>query len=140
MHPLRAILGKSASLNVQVFRYLISGGTAFVVDFSILWLLTEVAHMHYLFSSIIANVVGLVITYLFSIYWVFDTRTLDNRVAEFTIFAAIAGFGTLLTTLSMWFITECIGVPYLLSKVITTLFIAVLNFILKKQILFKAKV
>lgn len=130
---------KSASLYVQVFRYLVSGGTAFIVDFSTLWLLTEVVHLHYLLSSVIANVVGLVITYIFSIFWVFDTRSVDNRVAEFTIFAAIAGFGTLLTTLLMWFITECIGVQYLLSKVITTLCIAVLNFVLKKQLLFKVK-
>ncbi len=130
---------KSASLHVQMFRYLVSGGTAFVVDFSTLWLLTEVVHLHYLLSSVIANVVGLVITYIFSVFWVFDTRSVDNRVAEFTIFAAIAGLGTLLTMLLMWFITECIGVQYLFSKVITTLCIAVLNFVLKKQLLFKSK-
>lgn len=139
MQLLQTLTRKSASLTVQICRYLISGGTAFVVDFSTLWILTEVAHMHYLLSTVLANILGLVVTYLFSIFWVFDTRSVDNRVAEFSIFAAIAGFGTLLTTLLMWFVTECIGVQYLLSKVITTILIAVLNFILKKRLLFKTK-
>ena len=40
--------GKSGNLAVQVFRYLVSGGTAFVVDAGLLALLTELFGREYL--------------------------------------------------------------------------------------------
>lgn len=131
------IKGRSSELKVQVFRYLISGGTAFVLDFSTLWFLTEIVNFHYLISSILANGVGLIVTYLFSILWIFDKRIVKNRVVEFSIFIVIGVIGAALTIFFMWVITELIGVHYLISKVITVLLVALTTFVLKKKVLFK---
>lgn len=131
------ITGRSSELKIQVFRYLISGGTAFVLDFSTLWFLTEIMNFHYLLSSILANGVGLIVTYIFSIFWIFDNRTIKNWVAEFFIFVMIGVVGAVLTIFFMWIITELIGFHYLVSKVITVLLVSLFTFVLKKKILFK---
>lgn len=121
---------------IQLFRYLFSGGIAFIADFGLLYLLTDIFHLHYLLSTIISFSVGLVITYLFSISWVFNERRVKNRTYEFLIFAVIGGIGLLLTTLFMWFFTDYAHLHYLLSKIITTIIVFVWNFIAKKYILF----
>ena len=43
--------GKTDNTIVQLFRYTFVGGFAFVVDFGLLYVLTEYAHFHYLLSA-----------------------------------------------------------------------------------------
>ena len=97
-------LHKSPDIRIQAFRYLISGGTAFLVDAGLLALLTEsFGEQHLLLWTAIAFSVGLLITYLFSILWVFDKRSLKNRSAEILIFVLIGICGLGLTEALMWF-------------------------------------
>lgn len=131
------IKGEKSILVYQIFRYILSGGVAFIIDFSILWFFTEIVDFHYLVSSVIANTVGLIVTYIFSIRWIFDSRSVKNRIVEFIIFALIGVIGILLTIFFMWLITDIIGISYLISKIITVGFVAVIGFIFKKYILFR---
>lgn len=124
---------------VQLLRYLISGGVAFVVDASLLYLLTEWGGFHYLLSTVISYSVGLVITYLFSILWVFDARDVNNRALEFSIFTLIGVMGLGLTSLLMWLFTSKLGLFYLFSKMVVTVIVFIWNFIAKKILLFRGK-
>ena len=45
---------------LQFFRYLFVGGIATIVDWGILFLLTDLAHIYHLVSAIIAFVAGLI--------------------------------------------------------------------------------
>ncbi len=127
------------NLFIQIFRYLFSGGVAFIVDFSLLYILTDVCGVYYLLSTIISFIIGLIITYLFSISWVFNQRKLNNRLFEILIFSIIGGIGLLLTTFFIWLFTDILHVHYLISKIVTTIIVFVWNFIAKKYILFTKK-
>ena len=127
------------NLFIQIFRYLFSGGVAFIVDFSLLYVLTDVCDVYYLLSTIISFIIGLIITYLFSISWVFNQRKLNNRLFEILIFSIIGGIGLLLTTFFIWLFTDILHVHYLISKIVTTIIVFVWNFIAKKYILFTKK-
>lgn len=129
----------SGNLFVQLTRYFVSGGVAFVVDASLLYVLTEWLGLHYLFSTVLSYSVGLVITYLFSILWVFDSRSVDNRVLEFSVFASIGVMGLGLTSLFMWLFTSRCGLYYIISKAITTVIVFVWNFVAKKLLLFRKR-
>ena len=136
----KLLKGPSGDIRIQAFRYLISGGTAFLVDTGLLALLTELfGREHLLVWTAIAFCVGLLITYLFSILWVFDNRSLKSRTAEVGIFVAIGVIGLGLTELLMWAFAEKAGLHYLLSKIITTVLVFVWNFAAKKLILFRSK-
>ena len=126
----------SGNIFIQIFRYFFAGGIAFVIDFLLLYFLTDVLQLYYLFSSIVGFTVGLVITYLLSIFWIFDQRRFKNRTHEFLIFAIIGIVGLSLTTLCMYIFTTTIGLHYLLSKIITVVLVSFVNFVLKKTILF----
>ena len=131
--------GKTGNLFVQLVRYFISGGVAFVVDFSLLYLLTEICSVHYILSSVISFTVGLIITYVFSITWIFDKRSIKNRRTEFLIFAVIGGIGLLFTSFFMWLFTDIFNFHYLISKIFTTIIVFCWNFAAKRFILFSGK-
>ena len=123
----------------QLFRYVVAGGVAFCVDFGLLWLLHQYVHLSLLLSQAISFSAGVVVTYLFSIRWVFDYRSVANHTAEFLVFALINLIGLGLTTLLMWLFAERIGIHYLLSKVLTTVIVTLWNFFAKRKTLFSKR-
>jgi len=130
----------SGRLWVQIFRYLISGSLAFVADAGLLTLLTELlGEGLILLWTGISFCVGLTVTYLLSILWVFDSRSLSSRTAELAVFAAIAVVGLGFTEVLMWLFAVRIGVHYLLAKMMTTVIVFIWNFSAKKTILFREK-
>ena len=124
---------------IQLFRYGFVGGAAFLVDYGVLVLLTEVFGMHYLLSAPISFILGLVTNYLLSVVWVFNNRTLGNRWAEFTVFAIIGVIGLGLNALIMYVCTDKMGIHYMISKIISTVIVFFWNFFARKVVLFKAK-
>jgi putative flippase GtrA len=139
MNPISTLTAKTSGLTGQLFRSLVVGGGAFVVDFAVLYALTEFGRLHYLVSAAIAFLVGIAINYGLSIAWVFVRRTLANRVHEFTIFALIGVAGLLLNLALMWFFTEISGLHYLHSKAVAAILIFLFKFATRKTILFSEK-
>lgn len=121
---------------VQIFRYMIAGFSAFIVDTSVLFLLTDFLHIYYLLSTIFAFLIGLLVSYLINIYWVFNKRKKEERKVEIMIFVIISIVGLLLTLALMWLFTSIFKVYYLYSKILTTLIVLAWNFSAKKKILF----
>jgi putative flippase GtrA len=128
---------KTDSLLIQLFRYTFVGGIAFLVDFGSLFALTEFCGVHYLISAAIAFILGLVTNYLLSIIWVFSRRILKSRWLELYIFALIGVVGLGFNELFIWFFTERINLHYLLSKIVSTVFVYLWNFFARKYILFR---
>lgn len=131
-----AFSGKTNNTFLQLFRYTFVGGFAFLVDFSILFVLTEYFHIHYLLSAAISFIFGLVINYFLSVKWVFNNRVINNRLLEFLFFALIGLIGLGLNELFLWFFTDFLLIYYLLSKIITTFIVYFWNFFARKIMLF----
>lgn len=120
----------------QLFRYTLVGGLAFVFDFGSLFILTEYLKIYYLISAAIAFLLGLTTNYILSIIWVFEKRTLANKWIEFFVFSSIGIVGLGLNEFIMWFFTDILYWYYLLSKIISTVFVFLWNFFIRKFVLF----
>ncbi len=120
----------------QFLRYIFVGGFAFIVDFGSLFLLTHFFSIHYLISAAIAFILGLATNYVLSIAWVFNKRALRSQWLEIAVFSFIGLVGLGLNEVFMWAFTELAGLPYLVSKVVSTVFILIWNFAARKKILF----
>lgn len=127
----------SSNIFVQLLRYGISGGVAFAVDFLLMVALRELADIPEVAAGTISFGIGLIITYLFSIFWIFDKRRMRSVVAEFITFAIIGAVGLLLTYWLMSLFVNSYAVNYMLAKIITTVIVTLWNFIAKKLILFR---
>lgn len=122
---------------IQLFRYTFVGGVAFIVDFAALFVLTEYFHIYYLTSAALAFLLGLTVNYILSIVWVFSKHTLRNKWYEFGVFALIGIIGLGFNEFFIWFFTESVHFHYLLSKVVSTIFVYSWNFFTRKFILFR---
>jgi putative flippase GtrA len=132
----RVLVGQTSDSRIQFLRYLVVGGVATVGDFSTLFVFTHWVHVHYLVSNILGFCVGLIINYVLSLVWVFSTRKLSSRVAEFTLFAVVGVIGVGLSELIMWLLTGLAGAHYMVSKVVATMVVLVWNFSARKFLMF----
>lgn len=118
-------------------RYAIVGFASTIVDFTILFCLTEYAGMYYLYSAACAFVAGLIVSYLLSVNWAFRNRTIKNVKVECIIYCLIGVAGLALTEMGLWFFTEKLGIYYMFSKVIAATIVYLWNFFMRKYVLFK---
>jgi putative flippase GtrA len=133
----KLIKNQTDRTHIQFFRYIFVGGVAFIVDFCSLFIFTDIFGVYYLLSAAIAFILGLIANYALSINWVFNKRTLDNRMSEFTIFAVIGIIGLVLNEMIIWLFTDYVGLFYLVSKIIAAALILFWNFFARKFTLFR---
>lgn len=120
----------------QFVQYVLVGGVAFVFDFVALFLLTERVGLHYIVSASIAFLLGLTTNYLLCILWIFDYRALQNQAHEFAVFSLIGLAGLLLNGSLMFILIEFLGLHYLIARAQAAVLILLLNFSLKRFLLF----
>ncbi|MBN1463292.1 MAG: GtrA family protein [Paludibacteraceae bacterium] len=135
----RLFKGKTDNICLQLIRYFFVGGCAFVIDISLLFFLTEYVGIYYLISAGISFLVALTVNYFLSVSWVFNKRTVENRLFEFTLFLVIGLIGLGLNELFLWIFTDKLFIYYLFSKIITTAIVCSWNFFARKFILFNNK-
>lgn len=131
---------KTDKVHIQLFRYGIVGGIAYIVDFGLLFAFTEYAGIPYLVSAAISFLTGLTTNYVLSIFWVFKTRSMENRTAEFSVFAFIGLAGLGFNELFLWVFTSLMGWHYLISKLAATPLVFLWNFFARRFALFSAPV
>ena len=118
-------------------RYFWAGSLTFLVDFLILLLLTEVGGVNYLWANLVAVSVGIVMSYLLSVKWIFLDRRYNRVVFELPIFVLICAAGIILNETLLWASVEFGDIHYLAAKVVVTAAIFAINFFVKKIILFR---
>lgn len=119
----------------QIVRFGIVGVIAFVIDYAVLLLLTEVFGVHYLVSSAAAFLVSVVFNYILSVAFVFETDSSRSKGREFGTFVLLSAGGLGINEWMMWLLSGRLAVPYQLSKFAATAVVMVYNFITRKLIL-----
>lgn len=123
---------------LQFFRYIFVGGIATVVDWSILFLLTDFVHIYHLVSAVISFVAGLITNFILSQLLVFKANEAKlNALMEFIGYALIGVIGLGITELIMLLFTNFGGVHYMISKIIATIVVLAWNYIARKKALYK---
>ena len=135
--PSRALWVAADSTRVQLMRYLVVGGVAFAVDFTVLVVLAESFHVGHLVAAGIGFFVGLLVNYQLSVVWVFRHRSLSNRYAEFVVFAMVGLIGLGWTELILFGGTDMLGLDYRISKILAVMVVLFWNFGMRKILLFR---
>lgn len=119
----------------QIIRFLFVGGSAFVIDAGILFILTSLLGMHYLISGMISFTVSVIYNYILSVKWVFDASKQHKKEQELVVFIGLSIIGLGINQLFMWILVDCLSFYYMFSKVIATAIVMVYNFITRKVFL-----
>lgn len=116
----------------QILKFGVVGGTAFLIDYGLLFLLTEFAGIHYLISGTISFAASVIYNYILSVVWVFDPVGERSKAKDMAVFLILSVIGLGINQVIMWILVELFGVYYMLSKIAATAIVMVYNFITRK--------
>lgn len=120
----------------QIIKFGLVGFFCFFIDYGIMVFLTEIVNINYLISSGMSFTVSVIVNYILSLTFVFDTKK-GNKIKEFVIFIILSVIGLGLNQILMWFCVDVLGIFYMISKIGATAIVMVYNFITRKLILEK---
>ena len=130
-------MSNTKKLLSQIIKFGFVGGTAFVIDAGLLFLLTEFCGIHYLISGMISFTASVIYNYVLSVKWVFDAKKDANKTQEFLVFIILSVIGLGINQLFMWLFVDMMHIYYMLSKIIATVIVMIYNFITRKIFLEK---
>lgn len=142
------VLEPSVSGRVQLFRSLVVGAVASVVDLAVMTLCYEWVGLSDMLSTAVGFTVGLVVNFILTRLWVF-TGSQMNGVMEFLIFAVIGVIGLALSVLIVWVFNGPIAEARLLGswlpperyiypgKITAIVVVFFWNFLLRKFVVYR---
>jgi putative flippase GtrA len=133
-----SIKQKTVSLYKR-FRYLILYGIIGTfcagIDFFIFYTLTTIFEVFYLVSNIISVSVGITISFILNRKYNFKVK--DKRIKRFIIFILVGSGGLLLSSALLYFFVDILTLEKVVSKILSIVFIVLIQFLLNKLITFK---
>lgn len=128
---MKEFYSKHEKLFKQILRFGVVGGIATVIDFAVLYCLTEFCGIHYMISATISFIVSLIFNYILSIVWVFDVKKKQTykEVIAFTILSII-GLG--INEAIMYIGSDLLNIHYMITKLGATFIVMIWNFITRK--------
>ncbi|MDO4287879.1 MAG: GtrA family protein [Eubacterium sp.] len=116
----------------EIFRFAVNGGVSFVVDYAVLFILTEFFDVNYLISSGISFTLSVIVNYLICVLWVFK-NVKKNDTKTVVLFVGSSVIGLLINQVLMWFFVEITGLYYMIAKIIATIIVMIWNYVAKRK-------
>ncbi|NLD59837.1 MAG: GtrA family protein [Clostridiales bacterium] len=134
---LRALfVAPTQNVPLQFLRYAFVGGAAALADAGVLWGLERMGP-NYLVAAVFGFFAGLAVNFALSKALVFRYEApRAGALGEFLGYGAIGGVGLLLTLGLMYFLTEFLGLHFMLSKAVSTAIVLLWNFAGRKYLLY----
>lgn len=133
----RLFLLKSNVTAVQIFRYLLVGGIAAIIDFGIFMLVTTVYDQHYILAQTAGFTAGIATNYTLSRLWIFESRY--NRITETSLFLLTGLIGLLFSYFLLWLLIDVFHILWYgngVAKILTILLVLLWNFSSRKWFVF----
>ncbi len=125
----------------EMISYLIFGVLTTVVNFIFYWLFTDVLHIYYIASNVVAWIFAVIFAYITNKLYVFESKSWELKliIKEVISFGAARLFSLLFETGFLALTVEVMGVPKLIAKIIAAVFVVIINYVASKLFIFKKK-
>ena len=121
----------------ELYKYFIASLLSLALDLGLFSFSLRILQLTWMQSASIGFLCGVISAYLFSIYFVFSTRSIQKRpLVEFVIFSLIGILGLVVTQISLYIGIELLRILPEIAKLIAAGITFITNFFLRKIILF----
>lgn len=121
---------------LKPIKFLISGGTAALVEYLIFLSLSAIG-TNLVASNSISFTSGLVVSYVFNRLWVFSSKS--NIKKQFASYVSLALMNFVISNILIWIFVNNLLIMSPYAKLMTMVMIAAWNYILFSKIIFKDK-
>ena len=126
---------KMENLFIQIFKFVIVGGIATIIDWAVYYVLYNYFNINPLLGNILSFTVSVIYNYTASVKWVFDVNKDKSKIRMFIEFMVFSIIGLLLTELILYIGINKLMMDAMLTKIIATAIVMVFNFITRKMFL-----
>lgn len=120
-----------------VVKYIMAGGTAASVNLVILYILTDIFDLWYIFSAILSFIVAFVVSFCFQKFWAFEDSSTEKIHAQMAVYFMVAVVNLCLNTFLIYSFVEYFGLHYLLAQICAGIIIACESFFVYRLFIFK---
>jgi len=117
--------------------YGVGGGLALMINLSFAYLFTEKLKIFYLGSAVLSYIISLIFNFLFQSFITFKTRQ-ELFLQRFLGFSIVQAVGLNLYSILVFIFTEKLKIYYLISIILSSVFIYLFNFLLSRFYVFKS--
>ena len=117
-------------MRIELIKFLAAGGSCFALELFVLWTLTELGGINYLWSAGLAFSIAVAVNYVMCVRWVWRSARRTSKSAAIFLLTSVAGLG--INQLSMYLMVERLGLHYMMAKIFSTALVTVWNFITKR--------
>ncbi|KND50849.1 MAG: dolichol-phosphate mannosyltransferase [Parcubacteria bacterium C7867-007] len=121
----------------KALRFLTTGSISVLVNIAVLYILTDISHLWYLLSSVVAFVTSGVVNFLLHKYWTFNYKHQKSTAIQVPLHLLVASINLVLNTGIVFILVHYLGVWYILAQAIAALIIAIESFLVLSRFIFK---
>lgn len=121
----------------QIIKFLISGLTVALVNFSLLYFFTEFIKIWYLFSVVLSFILAFAVSFTLQKSWTFKDRSLEKVNFQLLSYLGVTLMNLLINVAVVYLLVEKLGFWYMLAQLVANGLIAVESFIIYKFMIFK---
>ena len=120
-------------LLIQIFKYVLEGVNATIIDFWILYLFRDICNFSLMISNTLSFSISVIYNYIASKKFVFEVDKNKDSKKTFSIFVIFSIIGLGINNVLVYIFTNTFKIYYLISKVIATIVVMIFNFITRKK-------
>ena len=121
----------------QFLKFLIAGAFVVAVNLTVLYVLTDLLHIYYILSTVLAFFVAFSISFFVQKHWTFKDRSNDQLHIQLPIYLAVQLVNLTCNTALMFVFVEYLHVWYLMSQAIISFLLAMVVYFINKAFIFK---
>ncbi len=121
----------------MIFRYLLVGGVAAIVDLAFFTMFGYYLGFNYLLIGCIGFVIATFVNYQLSIRLVFQQNSRFSKGKELSAVYLVSAIGLLFHASILWLAVEMLMLPLLLSKISATASVFFWNYLTRKHFIFR---
>ena len=119
-------------LFVQIFKFVIVGGIATLIDWFIYYVLFNIFKVNPLIANIGSFTISVIYNYIASVKWVFEVNENKSKSRLFTEFIVFSLIGLFITELLIYVGINYLKMDAMIIKIVATIIVMVFNFITRK--------
>ena len=120
-----------------VMKYIMAGGTAASVNLAILYILTDIFDLWYVFSAVLSFIVAFVVSFCFQKFWAFEDSSIEKIHSQMAVYFVVAVVNLCFNTFLIYSFVEYFGLHYLLAQIAAGVIIACESFFVYRLFIFK---
>lgn len=123
----------------ELFWYGVFGVVTTVVNIFLFWLLSDIAGIFYLIANILAWVGAVAVAFFTNKYWVFHSKSWKKEIwiTECIQFISARFVTGVLDMIMMYVMVSLVDMSEMIGKMIVTVVVIVINYVLSKLWIFK---